>query len=278
MLPVSAEEVAEPKTFLWEVKSPTSTVYILGSIHFMKKEAYPLKDVLEGAFSRSNTLVVELNPLKVNQVQTQQLVLTKGVYKGGESLKDDLDERVFDLLKEHFNKNKMPIEGMMKFKPGLIAMTLVSMELMKLGFSPEYGIDFFFVEKAKEKEIVELETMEEQLSLLSDTSHGNLLLEDALLGLADMKQKMDDIILAWETGDFDKMNNLIFKEPLEKHPEFLPVFKEMFFDRNEKMAQKIVGFLKTKKTYFVVVGAGHLVGDKSILNILKQAKYSVSQL
>lgn len=277
MFSVCAQEGAESKTFLWEVKSPTSTVYIFGAIHFMEKDAYPLKDVIEDAFSRSSTLVVELNLLKIDQAQMQQYISTKGLYKGENSLQDDLDEEVLSHLKEYLNKNKLPFKNMMKMKPGLIAMTLTSMELMKLGFSPDQGIDFYFTKKAKEKEIVELETIEEQLSLFLDTSYGNLLLKHTLLDLASIKQQMDDTISAWKTGDLGKMDNLIFKEPLKKHPEFLPVFKKFFFERNAKMAQRIEGFLETTETYFVVVGAGHLVGDKSILNILKRTKYAVFQ-
>ena len=42
------------------------------------------------------------------------------------------------------------------------------------------------------------------------------------------------------------------------------------------MASKIEGYLKTKETYFVVVGAGHLVGDKGIIKMLKERGYSAS--
>jgi hypothetical protein len=44
------------------------------------------------------------------------------------------------------------------------------------------------------------------------------------------------------------------------------------------MASKIEDFLRTKETYFVIVGAGHLVGEKGILQILKRKGYVVEQL
>ena len=40
----------ERKNFLWKVNSETNTLYLLGSIHFMKKEMYPLAEEIEGAF------------------------------------------------------------------------------------------------------------------------------------------------------------------------------------------------------------------------------------
>ena len=57
-----------------------------------------------------------------------------------------------------------------------------------------------------------------------------------------------------------------------------PIFKRLLDDRNKGMASKIEGYLKTKETYFVVVGAGHLVGDKGIIKMLKERGYSVEQL
>jgi uncharacterized protein len=44
------------------------------------------------------------------------------------------------------------------------------------------------------------------------------------------------------------------------------------------MVAKIEGFLKTGQTYFVVVGSGHLVGSKGIVNVLKEKGYMVQQL
>jgi hypothetical protein len=44
------------------------------------------------------------------------------------------------------------------------------------------------------------------------------------------------------------------------------------------MASKIEDFLKTKETYFVIVGAGHLVGEKGMVEILKKKGYQVDQM
>ena len=38
------------KNFLWKIQSKTNTVYLLGSVHFMKKEIYPLNKEIEDAF------------------------------------------------------------------------------------------------------------------------------------------------------------------------------------------------------------------------------------
>jgi uncharacterized protein len=44
------------------------------------------------------------------------------------------------------------------------------------------------------------------------------------------------------------------------------------------MVAKIEGYLKSKTGYFVVVGAGHLVGEKGIITLLQKKGYKVEQL
>jgi len=277
----SQEQNAQTKkSFLWQVQSPTSTVYLLGSIHFMKKDMYPLNPAVEAAFDEAAYLVVEVNPLTVDQKKMQHEILRKGMYQGDKTVKDDLSEEVFGMLKAHLEKNNLPMANLMKYKPGMIVMTLASLQLMKLGFSPEYGIDLHFVKKAQgERPILELETMDEQLALLLDsTMNDDLIVKNSILEWEKTEGLMEKTISLWKTGNAEQMTKVIIKGPLKANPELLPVYQKMFFDRNKKMAMKIKKFLETEQTYFVVVGSGHLIGEKGIIHLLKEEGYSVNQL
>ena len=151
---------------------------------------------------------------------------------------------------------------------------------MKLGYSPEYGIDLYFLHKAQDKkEIIELESMESQLALFLDAPDGALLLKQTILELSEMEKEMGDIVSSWNKGQAAKLNALLFTKTLREHPEVLPIFERVFFNRNIKMAQRINSFLHTDKTYFVVVGAGHLIGEKGIVALLENATaYRIKQL
>jgi len=56
------------------------------------------------------------------------------------------------------------------------------------------------------------------------------------------------------------------------------IYEKLIYERNRNMVSKIEEFLRTKETYFVVVGAGHLVGKKGIIEMLKGKRYPVEQL
>jgi uncharacterized protein YbaP (TraB family) len=65
---------------------------------------------------------------------------------------------------------------------------------------------------------------------------------------------------------------------MKEDPRMSSIIDKLYNKRNEKMASKIQEYLKTKETYFVVVGAGHLVGSKGIIEILREKGYTVEQL
>jgi hypothetical protein len=53
------EEPSDGKHFLWQVDSPTTRAYLMGSIHLLRQDVYPLAPVIEDAFAASDALVLE---------------------------------------------------------------------------------------------------------------------------------------------------------------------------------------------------------------------------
>src|SRR5437899_3285073 len=70
---------AQEKSLLWKVRSGQKSIYILGSIHFLKKENYPLKKDIEDAFDSSKKLVLEIDLQKTNREMAQQITMQKAV-------------------------------------------------------------------------------------------------------------------------------------------------------------------------------------------------------
>lgn len=279
ILACSSQVSAGDKSFIWEVKSDTTTVYVHGSIHFAKPEMYPLPKSIENGFDQSENLVVELNPVTLDKQKMLKLMKKKGMYGANKTIRDDLTNEVFQILNDHLKKNGIPFENIQKMRPGLLAITLSTAQIMKMGFLPQFGIDMYFAIKATQggKNIIELETMEQQLDLLLDMPDENLYLKYTLQDLDNAEKLFNKIVMLWQSGDAEKMNGIIL-EPYEDDPELQLILDELFFARNNKMTEKIKSFLQTDQKYFVVVGAGHLVGRKGIINQLINENYKVKQL
>ncbi|MCP3891420.1 MAG: TraB/GumN family protein, partial [Desulfobulbaceae bacterium] len=160
----------------------------------------------------------------------------------------------------------------------LLALNLVTSQLMKMGYYPEFGIDMYFSKKANTRiPIYELETMEEQASMVFDLSNGEAFLKYTLLDLSTMETDFQDMVDAWKSGDSQKMEELIFG-PYQNDPVLVALFQRIFYLRNKSMVIKIKDLLQTDKKLFIVVGAGHLVGEKGIVQLLKDTGVSVKQL
>ena len=279
VVPSRSASGSKGKVFLWEAKSARNSVYILGSIHLAKPSLYPLDKRIEGAFKGSDALVVEVNIEAFDPITLQQVFMERGIYSDGSTLEDHLSKKTFKMVSDKLGGSGLGLGPMAVFKPWFLSITLATLELLKLGFDPEYGVDKHFLRKAKGKRILELESLEYQLGLFDGFTdkQQDLLLFSTLLDLKIIEKEMNNLIKAWENGNADKVEEILMKG-LDEHPEILPIIEKIFYERNRNMVLKIEGYLGTDDTYFVVVGAGHLVGEKGIIQLLKKKGYSLEQL
>ncbi len=267
-------------TFLWKLVSEKNTIYILGSIHLAKEELYPLDERIEEAFNECDVLVVEVNLNNIDPAALQAKFAERGVYSAGETLKGHVSVKTFNLTREKLENLGMDINQMAIFKPWFLALNLMTSELVKSGFNPNFGIDQYFLWQAKEnKEILEFESIDYQLELFDSFSdkEQELFLLSTLVDLDILEEEVNEMLKAWETGDIDFVESIL-RRGLRNNPDFLPVYEKLFYERNRKMASKIESFLKRDDDYFIIVGAGHLVGREGIIALLEKEGYYSEQL
>lgn len=271
---------AGQKSILWSVRSETGTVYLLGSIHVAKPELYPLHSSIEAAFDQSDTLVVEINPDEFDNSRLQSLFMQYGTYPPTETLNRKISKETYTLVQQKFQEAGMPMEPFSRFKPWVLAVMLESVELQRLGFDKQYGIDDHFLTQARgKKQVTAFETVEYQVSLFDSFSERlqELFLRYTLSDMNLLADQMDSIMKHWQAGDAAGMEALIF-QTINEEPDLAPVYEKLIYERNAHMASDIEAFLKTKHRYFVVVGAGHLVGKGSIVDLLRKKGYVVEQM
>jgi uncharacterized protein YbaP (TraB family) len=267
------------KNFLWRVQSKRSTVYLLGSVHLLKKDVYPLSRTIESAFEKSDALAVEADINDISRLDIQKL-MSSAFYSGDDTLEKHVSRDTFDAVKDQTERLGLPLEFVYNQKPWFLGLTLESLELMKSGYDPEYGIDKYFLSKAAgKKKILELESLDYQIDLLSglDDTEQELFLLYTLKDLKILVQEVDKLVEAWKSGAAESMESTITKSFTEDR-RFYPIYEKLIYKRNRNMTLKIEGFLRTSGTYFVVVGAAHLLGDRGIIQFLKEKGFTVEQL
>lgn len=165
-------------------------------------------------------------------------------------------------------------------KPWFLALSLQAMELVRLGYDPQYGVDYYFLSKAQgKKRIFELESLDEQLSLLSGFSDNEKeqFLQYTLKTLNSMGGQVEALVRAWISGDAQAIESIL-ADAVIRDASIAPIFGKLFEERNLRMTSKIDGYLNSNGSYFVIVGAGHLVGKREIIELIKSKGYVVEQL
>jgi uncharacterized protein len=276
----AATALAGEKSFLWEVKSKTATVYILGSVHLARSDIYPLAPKIEASFNRADVLALEADPAEAKDERLMQQMLLSALYPEGETLRDHLSRETYALAEQELKQLGLPLEYFNRTRPWLLALTLETVELQRLGFDPEYGIDSHFAAKAAgKKRIVELESFDYQIRLMNDfpEREQELFLLYTIKDMAILKDGVEELMSAWRSGDTKSMEALVTRS-LSEAPQLRPIFDKLLYKRNREMGGKIERFLQGKETVCVIVGAAHLVGKEGIIELLRGKGYSVEQM
>lgn len=195
-----------------------------------------------------------------------------GYLDDNKTLKDILSKDLYKALETNLSNYNIPIDKMARFKPWIVAASLENLKMMSLGYVMDSGTEKYFLNKANDKKVFELESFEQQTEIF-DSIDGNLFLTMTLLSLSATEKEMDIIIDSWKNQDMQKMKELTMEGI--KNANQKDYFDKLYFNRNIAMTKKIKGYLGQTENYFVIVGSAHLVGDRGILALLKEAGYNV---
>jgi uncharacterized protein YbaP (TraB family) len=259
------------------METKKNTIFLLGSVHVLKSDAYPLAPEIERAYEESKKIVLETDLDEAKDPAMQAKMMTLGLYLDGQTLKDNISEDTYKLLEEKVVAAGLPMASFDRFRPWLCALTLTIMELQKLGFDPTYGVDTHFFNKAKKagKEIIPLESTEYQLNLFAKMfeDEQESFLRQTLEELEVTETMATDMVNAWETGDVKKMDS-IMKMTFKEHPD---IYDRFVVARNKNWISKIENLINQNDNALVIVGAGHLVGNKNLLDLLRARGYKIRQ-
>jgi uncharacterized protein YbaP (TraB family) len=272
---------AQPKArrfLMWKATSPTTIVYLVGSIHLGDSSMYPLPKEIESAFAAAKVLAVEINIKNADQAKTMGLVQKYGMYSGDDSLTKHLSKETLAALDDYCTRHNVLRTGMEQLKPWVVAVTIAAMAWQQAGEDPALGIDLHFLDESKPPQrIDELETIESQLSIFAEASAEEQ--QSMLASILKQGDKAKEMITraqaAYVAGDPDALQK-VMDEQDDVGSKSLE--KKLLDDRNVTMTGKMEEYLKGKEPIFVVVGAAHLIGDKGIAKQLRDKGYKVDQV
>jgi uncharacterized protein len=275
---LAGESQGQEKSFLWQLQSGKGDIYILGSIHFLKRENYPLKPTIEKAFDSAKKLVFEIDLKGADSGTVQRLTLEKGLHRDGKTLQQNVSAETYSLAAKRAQELGLDIAALSPLKPWMVALTMTSLQLQKLGFDPNSGIDRYFAGRATKagKPIAGLETAAFQIGLMDQLSASDQesMLRQSLREMDLLDKTLDEIVRSWAAGDVPALEQLLLKA-MREYPA---VHQKVVVDRNRRWLPEIERLIRGGESALVVVGAAHLVGKEGVIELLKARGYTLEQM
>jgi uncharacterized protein YbaP (TraB family) len=269
---------AAARDFLWKVTGKTGTVYLVGSVHMLTQDFYPLSKTLEDSFKESDLLVEETDLAELLAPQAQLLMLSRGMLPSGQSLDQVIAPETFAAVTKRTAALGLPIEPLKRFKPWSLALMLTQMEWQKAGFDGELGLDRHFYDRARQdgKRVQGLETAEFQIAQLDGIP---IDLQERLLAEAvdDVDSEMANISTlakAWKNGDVPTVERIVL-EDMKTEPA---IYERLLVARNRNWLPQLEALFTRPGRAFVVVGAAHLVGTDGLIAMLTAKGYQLEQM
>jgi uncharacterized protein YbaP (TraB family) len=269
-----APQVARPA--LWAVSDPDTTIYLFGTIHLLPSDLKWRTPKLDQALANSQELVVETIIDEKNPAKLMSAMASIGLAKGLPPLVERVPAAKRDALRAAMKKSGVPEQAYNSMKTWMAAFLLLSSQFRDMGLSGGVeGVlrnDFL----AKNKPIGELESNVEQLSFfdrLPEAAQRNLL-EGALEENASMKREFGGMLDAWSRGDIKGIART-FDHDLSASPELRD---SLIRQRNANWSKWIEKRMAQPGQVMIAVGAGHLAGPYSVLEMLRKDGFTVRRV
>jgi hypothetical protein len=262
---------------LWELRGKHNTVYLLGSIHVLRPTDYPLPPAVLDAYGSAKLLVMEISPDELDSQEVQAELLSGAQLPEGSSLPQILGARRYERATALAHEVGVELSLFDKFAPWFAAEAISQLQLAQLGFQPKAGVDMYFAGRAQGdgKAVTGLETAHDQIALfeaLSLEEQAEYLLA-SLQDAHDLPVEVNAMIRAWQQGDLAWFEGHM-KSDMGNDPKLYEAF---LLSRNRKWVPKIEALLNDDKNYLVIVGAAHLVGHGSVIELLKKDGIGATQ-
>ena len=278
LLAISAhsQHADEKNTLLWKISGNglEKPSYLFGTIHMLCADDAVLSSNMKNAIRECDEVYFEVD---MDNLLEMFGAIGKMKMNGDTTLQDLLSKEDYLKVKNYFeNKNSMlPFSMLETFKPILAASTL---EEGAMPCENTAMMEQVIMEEAKQsdKKIKGLETMAYQAGILDSIPYK--LQAQQLVSFIDNTgtgnkedKQMKEMFEAYKSQDLKKLEDLM----VETDPGMAGFIDLLLYNRNRNWVKKLKT-LMTEKSLVIAVGAGHLPGDKGVINLLRKEGYKVT--
>lgn len=269
---------------VWKVSDADSTVYLAGSVHLLREEDHPIAATYDEAYADSAEVVFEVDMAEMLSPDGMAKMQALGTYPADDSLDRHLKPETIEQIRQYLATHPSGaayLPGLPRLRPGMIFLSISSLEAMRLKARPDLGLEIIYHQRATAdgKPTRGLETLEYQMGLFNALTDAEIdaLLAKTLADAAGMPEVLEKLITHWHAGDDEALDQLLNDE-MDSADDGGRFKKLLLTDRNRAWVPEIEKALKGSRNVFFLVGAGHLVGEEGVVALLREKGYTVEKV
>ncbi len=261
-------------------------VLLMGTFHLGPPPGWQLSPALESGLSRADRFVLEVDPRLATEDAVSDLLARRMFLEPPSELKDVVSPETAKLLEELDDELiaiGIPANARRRMKPWFVVMSLIEVNYRGSGYSADRGAEQIIMRSLSDRPLVGLESFEEQIAILDDMSPmlQDLMLRHVLMRLGEALDDIRELVSAWQRGDETRLQELA-RQGVDVLPELEAFYDILSSERNRSWLPKLRAYLDEPtyagETVFIGVGASHLIGDDGLVDLLREAGYSVEPI
>lgn len=266
----SAAEARAAKPAMWQVSDHDTKIYLFGTVHLLPPGTQWRTSKFDKAARQSGTLVVETIIDEKNPQAFAAELARLSIRPGLPPILDRIRPEKREALRATIAKSGIPEAALNNMETWAAAFALLQLQFKELGVSGDNGVELSLRRAfaAAGKPVLQLETNAQQLGFFDGLPEAaqRELLEGAVESPAAAKKQFDAMLAAWMSGDVDQIGRT-FNAEFKDSPELK---EALLRRRNEHWSYWLHSRMAQPGTVMVAVGAGHLAGDDSVIQMLKK--------
>ena len=267
----TASSLAAPA--LWKVSDADSSVWLFGSIHLLPPDTEWRSPAFEEILAAADRVYFETDLGPEAMADILILTMQQGFATDGRLLNDRIDADLMDKVRDAAALYEVPVPTLLAMRPWLAASTLSVTALTQAGYDPSRGVDNELQMEINKDRQGFLETAAEQIGFLAgeDEAAEVQMLEGTLAEANRMVAMIDEMKAAWLDGNPETLGDLFMAEAGAYGDAFI---KTLIDQRNRNWTVQIEDMLAENEEALIVVGAGHLIGETSVVELLEARGFS----
>ena len=276
----SARGTKPPEPALWQLSAGESKVYLFGSIHMLPTDWPWRTKAIDAALRSADRFVFETSLAPSTTREVELFVREHGRLPNGVFLSRMLSPEGLKSFEQILSKTPLDPAVVDSMRPWLALTVLTDYQVRsgpKRSFAEE-GVDYRLQQQLLEahEQVAYLETPEAQLKVLMAMTPDEDIagFERSLHELLSAGDTYRRLLESWTAGDQAGLAKLMAEGAAKD-----PAEKRLLLDgRNRNWLPQIEAMMVSKETIFVTVGAGHLVGPGSLLDMLCVRGWKVQRI